>query len=156
MSNADDMIDEGGPVDAPVKEDSILAGEQPEQPKLTTEQLMDGLLSIRDERKKIKDREKELIAEWRDLEAAFLAQLDEQGAKRAGTDAGTATITENILPTIKDWDALTNYILKEGATHLLQRRVSSAAFRELRDAGVEIPGVEAYVQRQISLRRSTS
>lgn len=145
-----------GPLDAPVKEDAMLAAEQPEQPKLTTEQLMDSMIAISDERREIKKREKVLIGEYRDLEAAFLAQLDEQGAKRAGTTAGTATITENILPTIKDWDALTNYIIENGATHLLQRRVSSAAFRELLDAGIEIPGVEAYTQRQISLRRSTS
>ncbi len=141
---------------APVNEEAIVANEQPEQPKLTTEQLMDGMIAISDERREIKKREKELIGEYRDLEAAFLIQLDEQGAKRAGTANGTATITENILPTIKDWDALTNYIIENGATHLLQRRVSSAAFREMQAAGIDLPGVEAYVQRQISLRRSTS
>jgi hypothetical protein len=142
--------------DAPVNEDAMLAAEKPEVVPLTTEQLIDGMIAISDERREIKKREKVLIGEYRDLEAAFLVQLDAQGAKRAGTAAGTATITENILPTIKDWDALTDYIVANGATHLLQRRVSSAAFREMQAAGIDLPGVEAYIQRQISLRRSTS
>lgn len=153
MSNEDTMENEGGP---PVNEDTIFAGEQPEVKPLTTGQLVTAMLEIRDERKELKRRDKILIGLWRDLETQFLAQLDEQGQKRAGTDAGTATITENVLPTIVDWDALTAYIVKEDATHLLQRRVSAAAFRELRDAGMTIPGVEPYLQRQISLRRRTT
>ena len=156
MSNANDMIDEGGPVDAPVNEDSITANEQPAMELLTSEEYVSGLTAIRNERKKLEDRKKELVAEWRDLEAGLLSLLDSQGAKVVGTGVGTATITENILPTIKDWDALTNYIIQNDATHLLQRRVSSAAFRELQLAGIDIPGVEPYTQRQISLRRRTT
>ena len=154
MSEDDDrMEDEGSP---PVNEDTILAGETTKKKALTPGQLVSAMLEIRDERAKINERDKILIDLWRGLETQFLAQLDDQGMKRAGTDAGTATITENVLPTIVDWDALTAYILKEDATHLLQRRVSAAAFRELRDAGVTIPGVEPYLQRQISLRRRTT
>ncbi len=114
------------------------------------------MLAVRHERQEIKARDKELIALWRDLEAEFMAALDAQGQKRAGTASGTATITENILPVIKDWDALTAHIMETGDTHLLQRRVSSASFREILSAGGSLPGVEPYTQRQIALRRSTS
>ena len=142
--------------DAPVNEEAILPEEETTIDPMTTDEMISSMLAIRDERKSIKERDKELIGEWRELEARFLAALDAQGAKRAGTDNGTATVTENILPTIKDWDALTDYIISNGATHLLQRRVSSAAFRELQDAGQDVPGVEPYTQRQISLRRRSS
>ena len=141
---------------APVNEDAILAGEKEAAPKLTTEQLINQMLAVRDERQGIKARDKELIAVWRDLEAQFMTQLDEQGQKRAGTDAGTATITANILPVIKDYDELSAHIIATGDVHLLQRRVSSAAFREILAAGGSVPGVEPYTQRQIALRRSTS
>ena len=149
-------MSEYGLDNTPVNEDSITANEQPAVKLLTSEEYVSGLTAIRNERKKLDDRKKELVAEWRDLESGLLALLDSQGAKSVGTGTGTATITENILPTIKDWDVLTAYIIQNDATHLLQRRVSSAAFRELQLAGVDIPGVEPYTQRQISLRRRTT
>ena len=155
MSEQSDVRDLG-PVDAPVNEEALLAGEKEAAPKLTTEKLISNMLAVRHERQAIKARDKELIALWRDLEAEFMAALDAQGQKRAGTAAGTATITENILPVIKDWDALTAHIMETGDTHLLQRRVSSASFREILSAGGSLPGVEPYTQRQIALRRSTS
>lgn len=149
-------LEDLGPVDAPVNEEAILAGEKEVAPKLTTEQLIIQMLAVRDERQTIKARDKELIALWRDLEATFLASLDEQGQKRAGTRDGTATITENVLPVIEDYDELVAHIIKSGDVHLLQRRVASAAYREILAAGGSVPGVKTYIQRQVSLRRSTS
>ena len=140
-----------------VREASILPAEElTEKEPLTTGELITSMLEIRDEKKRLEDRKKILNEQWRELEAEFIDQLEKQGAKRAGTDIGTATITENVLPTIVDWDALTAYVLETGSTHLFQRRVGAAAFRELREAGVDVPGVDAYIQKQISLRRRST
>ena len=72
--------------------------------------------------------------------------------KKAFGDAGTASITEQILPQVVDWDALYAHIHETESYFLLQRRPAAAAFRELNASGEEVPGIEPFVQRTISLR----
>lgn len=124
----------------------------PDQP-LTTKDLVKRMVEVRDERRKISSRDKELIDEWRSLEMEMLTRLDEQGMEKASTADGTASINEVVLPQVVDWDEFYAYMAKENALYLLQRRPAAAAFRELNDSGVTIPGVEPYTQRSIGLRK---
>ena len=123
-------------------------------PPLTTAAIIAKLVEIRDEKRRIKEREKELIEEWRTLEMEFLVRLDEQGMKKATTNDGTASVTEVVLPQVVDWEAVYEHIKETGDFYLLQKRPAAAAFRELHDSGQIIPGMEAYTKRSISLRKS--
>lgn len=123
-------------------------------PPLTTADIMRKLVENRDEKRRIREREKELIDEWRVLEMEFLVRLDEQGMKKATTADGTASVTEVILPQVVDWDAVYAHIQETGDFYLLQKRPAAAAFRELHDSGETIPGMEVYTKRSISLRKS--
>ena len=121
---------------------------------LSTGDIISRMVSCRDERRRISGRDKELISEWRSLELELLTRLDSQGMKQASTDDGTATITKTTLPNVVDWDALWEHIVDTRAFHLLQRRPAAAAFRELNSSGEKIPGIDAYEQRTISLRKA--
>lgn len=121
---------------------------------LSTGDIIARMVLCRDERRRISGRDKELIDEWRSLEMELLIRLDGQGMKQASTDDGTATITKTILPNVTDWDALWEHIIEERAFHLLQRRPAAAAFRELHSSGEKVPGIDAYEQRTISLRKA--
>lgn len=125
---------------------------QQEQP-LTTGDLVAKMVKVREERRRISARDKELIEEWRSLEMEMLARLDEQGMEKASTSAGTASISETILPNVVDWDAFYAYMQENDSLYLLQKRPAAAAFRELNDSGVTIPGVDPYTQRTIGLRK---
>jgi hypothetical protein len=121
---------------------------------LTTAQIVAKMVAIRDEKRKIEERKKELNEEWRSLEFELLVRLDEQGMEKASTKDGTASINETILPQVVDWDAFYEHILEERAMHLLQRRPAAAAYRELLEAGEVVPGIEPYTQRTIGLRKA--
>jgi len=123
-------------------------------PPLTTSAIIAKLVEVRDEKRRIKEREKELIDEWRSLEMELLVRLDEQGMKKAATDDGTASVTEVVLPQVVDWDAVYEHIKESGDFYLLQKRPAAAAFRELHESGEVIPGMEPYTKRSISLRKS--
>ena len=130
-------------VDALAEDDPITVGE-----------LVSQMVTIRDERGHIAEKDKLLREEWRTLETVLMAKLDEQGMKRATVDGvATATLTVQDVPNVVDWDLLYEWILENKATHMLQRRVATAAFRELHDAGEIIPGVEPFSKRSISLRK---
>ena len=120
---------------------------------LTTADIVQKMVDIRDERRSISKRDKELIEEWRSLELEMLTRLDEQGMEKASTKEGTASINETILPNVVDWDALFAHIKECDAFFLLQRRPAAAAFRELLASGEEVPGIEPYTQRTIGLRK---
>jgi hypothetical protein len=118
-----------------------------------TSDIIDALVKVRDERRRIADRDKELVAEWKSLEEELLGRLDEQGMLQGKTAAGTATITETIVPNVVDWDELHEHIQETGDFYLLQKRPAAAAFRELHASGKEIPGMEPFNKRTISLRK---
>lgn len=127
---------------------------EPEQKqKITTANVVKRMVEVRDERRKISARDKELIDEWRSLEMEMITRLDEQGMEKVTTAGGTASISETVLPQVTDWDAFYQYMQDEDALYLLQRRPAAAAFRELNDAGKTIPGVDPYTQRSIGLRK---
>lgn len=118
-----------------------------------TSAIIEALVTCRDERRRIADRDKELISVWKTLEEELLNRLDEQGMLQGKTAAGTASITETIVPNVVDWDALQEHIQETGDFHLLQKRPAAAAFRELHASGEVIPGMEAFNKRTISLRK---
>lgn len=122
-------------------------------PPVATSDIIQALVEVRDERQQIAARDKELIEKWRSLEMELLLRLDDQGMLKATTAAGTASITETILPQVTDWDAVFDHIQLTGDFYLLQKRPAAAAFRELHNSGQKVPGIDAYTKRAISLRK---
>lgn len=121
---------------------------------MTIAEVGERMRDVRDERRRIAEQDKLLNEEWYALEGILMAKLDDQGMKRVTVeDVGTFTITETVVPNVSDWDEFYEYVLEQRAPHMFQRRVSTAAFRELHDAGESVPGVDAYNKRTISLRK---
>lgn len=123
-------------------------------PPLATSAIIQKMADIRDERRRIADRDKELVAEWRALEMELITRYEEQGVQKATTDAGTASITEMVVPQVVDWDAVYEHIKETGDFYLLQKRPAAAAFRELHEGGIEVPGIQPYTKKTISLRKA--
>ncbi len=124
------------------------------QETFSTGVIIERLVAIREERRHFKRLDSELSKSWRDLEALLINQMDAQGVTKASTDAGTATVSETVLPKVEDWDALYAHLKETDSLYLLQKRVSSAAFREQHEAGHTVPGITPFVQRSISLRKT--
>ena len=124
----------------------------PEQ-VLTMSELVDKMVEIREERRRIGARDKELIEQWKSLEFETISRLDEQGMEKASAPSGTISINETVLPQVNDWDEFYKYITDNDAFHLLQKRPAAAAFREMNDGGFKIGGVDPFTQRSIGLRK---
>jgi hypothetical protein len=123
--------------------------------ELTMAQLIERLVEVREERRQLSSRDKELVEEWRKLEMEAITRLGEQGMDKASVGGvGTISISKTTLPQVVDWDAFYAYIVDNDAFHMLQRRPAAAAFRELHDSGEEVAGVEPYEQVSIGLRKS--
>ena len=101
----------------------------------------------------VEAEKKEVQDQFDNLERAVMAELDNSGTTLSRGIAASASVSEEELPNVKDWDAFYKYIQDNEAFFLLQRRVSSAAYRELKYSGTEVPGVETFKKRRLNLRK---
>ena len=120
---------------------------------MTLGQLIDDLKIRRDQ---IRDLQKTLDAakeEYEHLERDIMAKLNEQGLTNSRSNLAIATITEQTVANVNDWDAFMDYVFTNDARHLLQRRIASrAALEEMEDNGDAIPGLAVTKLTKLGLR----
>lgn len=114
---------------------------------------IDALHALREQKRELETEVKALNDQMKGLEADIMSQLDDQETLMSRGRAAQVTVTEQVVGTVQDWDAFYEYIVDNDAFHLLQRRVANAAYREMVEAGDEIPGTEPFTKRSLSLRK---
>lgn len=118
---------------------------------MTLGQMIDKMNDIREKKRALAEEEKALTAQYDELKGEVIAKLRAEDADKASGKKATASISENVVATIEDWDALTKYIKRTGHFHLFQRRVSDPAFRELLEMKGGVPGLTPFTKVDIRL-----
>lgn len=88
--------------------------------------------------------------EYTALSEQLLDRLKTEGMDRATGKKATISISNVVVANIVDFDALTKYIKRTGYFHLLQRRVSDQAFRELLESKGIVPGLEPFTKVKLN------
>lgn len=114
--------------------------------------LIDKLQSLRSKRQLLDDQSKEIAKQEHVLRLELIERLDAEGLDGGRGRKATASISRVTVPSVNDWDKFHNYIRTKKLMHLLQRRPSDAACRELFEMGKSIPGVEPFEKVGINLR----
>lgn len=117
-------------------------------------ELITRLFAVRAQISEIKKTAlKPLETEQDELEQAILEHLEEQGVDSAKIKGiGSVTISEQIVPSVENWDSFYEYIHANKAFFLLNRAPNAAAFRETLEHGEEIAGVVPFTKRKLSVR----
>lgn len=113
----------------------------------------DELGQIRAQLSELHRQEKKLEERRSELEERLIEELPASDADGICGRAFRATIVTSRVPSIKDWDALTRYVKRTGAFELLSRRLSREAVQERWDAKKEVPGVEGFTVKKVSLTK---
>jgi len=112
---------------------------------------------LKDARADLARQDSLLAQELADLDADLLNLLDEQGTTNAAIRADDArisvSVSEQVVPTVLDWQAVYDYVERTGRFQLFERRMSSAAYRELLQNDGEVPGVQPFTKRTINMQR---
>jgi hypothetical protein len=115
--------------------------------------------SIIDERALIKaqmDGLNKRLKEFREaldqVDRLLLKKMDDEGLSRTANNIASVSINEDIVPDVTNWDALYEHVQETGDFSLIQRRVSSTAYRELLKLGEQVPGLESRTIRRINFR----
>lgn len=112
---------------------------------------------IKDERSALSAQDSALARQLDDIDQQLLALMDEQGTTSTAiqTDGAriSVSISEQTVPTVTNWQAVYDYIERTGRFQLFERRMSSAAFREIIGLEGEVPGVQPFTRRTINMQR---
>lgn len=124
---------------------------------MTLDDLITERQRIKDERSALSAQDSELARQLEDLDRQLLEAMDAQGtistAIRAGDHRISVSISESVVPTVADWQAVYDYVERTGRFQLFERRMSSAAFREIIALEGEVPGVQPFTRRTINMQR---
>lgn len=91
------------------------------------------------------------------LEKQIIEMLDSQDTRKGEGKLCSISINSSIVPSTKDWDAYIKFVAagkrgdKNAYLHLVQKRVSVEAWRELLELGINIPGIEPFTARTLSV-----
>ena len=114
--------------------------------------VIDQIWAVREEKRRLEAQVKEVALKIEELETALMERLEAEGLDKATGTKASVSVGTSVVADVQDWDAFWVYILKNKYTHLLQRRVSEPAYRELLDAGKKVPGVQPFTKRKLNVR----
>ena len=121
-------------------------------PVRTIDELIDRKKSIKSQMEKLNNELKGLREKENNIDLELLKKLDTEGLKKTANEVASVSIKEETVPDVHDWDALYAHIIQTGDFSLIQRRVSSTAYRELLKLGENVPGLQPREIRRINFR----
>ena len=89
-----------------------------------------------------------------DYQYRLIALMDAIGTNTNKNDLGNFRVLKTDMPQAADWEVVHKYVRDNNAFHLLQRRLSPVAYKEMIEAGEVIPGIDVYEKQTISIRKS--
>lgn len=113
--------------------------------------MIDRMHALRLRKREIGREEKEINEQLKALEDGIIAKLDSEDIGSSRGKNATATISEDIVPQIDDWDKVYAFIKENDAFYMLQRRMAVTVYREMIESGQELPGTTPLKKRSISL-----
>lgn len=116
---------------------------------------IDKLAKLRKDKADLDAKLKDVEGQISTLKGEILASLQSSGMQKASSKTLTVSIKQDVMPEVTDWDAFYTFIKKSNSFHLLQRRVSTLAWRELHEQLAakkkEVPGTAPFVKVDLSI-----
>lgn len=119
----------------------------------TIGELIDELAECEARRKEHAAVEKQLDNTKAELQKQIFDALDAQKTTvgESPTSKRRVSISTSEEPQVTDWDAFMAWAIKSKNTHLIQRRISAPAWREVRALTKKnVPGTDVFVKRNLS------
>lgn len=116
-------------------------------------ELIDALHGLREDRRALEEQIKPITKLSEEYTNQLIHLLQEQGTPKSTSSKASVSIGEALMPNVTDWDVFYEFVKENDALYMLERRVATTAYREMRNlTGEEIPGVTPYNKVTLSLR----
>lgn len=117
---------------------------------------VDRLYKLKELRRETKKKLDELVSKEFKLTEEIINELPKDKLEGAVGRIAKCAINKKAVPTVEDWPKFYKYILRNKATDMLQRRISSAAWEERIKAGKKVPGVKSFNKISLSITKKPS
>lgn len=124
----------------------------------TIKEAIAGYRTLRDQKKEITDRHKaeleSINMRLEKIEGWLHKKLKEGESDSVKTEDGTAYLARTGTVKITDWDTALAYILENGLTHVLEKKLSSAQLQLfLAEEGHNLPGTQLSFVENLRVRK---
>ena len=121
---------------------------------LTLGELGQLAYSVREDKRELEKEIKALAQRFNEIKVVIYARMFEEGLDKTSVDGISMSRSDQEVPAVQDWDAVDHYIVENQMPSLLQRRISSALWNEMREAGIEVPGIDVVTKLDVNIRKS--
>ena len=115
--------------------------------------LIDRLYDLKAQKRDLNKAIKELDEEAGVIEKCLILKIKEQGVCGLHSNRASATISTSTFGSIEDYEAFEQYIIETNSLFLLQRRLSTTAYADLKAAGESVPGIKDFEKVTLSMRK---
>ena len=119
---------------------------------LSINQLIEQRAQIKRESDQLNVQLKDLKAAQDEIDLALLKKMDAEGLSRTANGSFSVSINEDTVPEVLDWDSVYEHVVTTRDFSLIQRRISSTAYKELLKLGEGVPGLSPRTIRKINFR----
>jgi hypothetical protein len=112
---------------------------------------VDKLWAKREEKREAEAKVKVIEAEIASIEESLMERMDKEATTKSQGTKASVSVTQTTVANVTDWEAFHAYVAKNKYFHLLQKRVSDPAVRELWDGGKKVPGVQPFAKRKLNV-----
>lgn len=113
---------------------------------------VDALWKLREDKRQLNEKLALLDEQIQQHETRMLELMQQQGLDKISGKKATISLSTSTSASVQDWDSFYAYIHRHKYYHLLQRRVSDPAYRELLESGKKVPGVQPFNKTRLNLR----
>lgn len=121
----------------------------------TPGQDIDALFELREKKRKLEASIKDLEGQAALIEERLMESMDQSGIEKMTGSKASVSISTTTVANVEDWDAFLAWIYKTKNGHLLQRRVSDAAWREMVEIKKVVPGTQPFTKKRLNLRATS-
>jgi hypothetical protein len=114
--------------------------------------MTDEMFDLREKKRALEAQIAEIEEQYKAIEEKLMERLEAEGTDKGAGKKASCSITSSVVANVTDWDEFGAFILKHKYLHLLQRRVSDPAVRELFETKGKVPGVEPFTKKKLNLR----
>lgn len=114
--------------------------------------MIDGIWALREKKRELEAQVKTVEEEIAVKEQALIERMDKEGVDKSTGKRASVGVSEVTSFSIKEFDAVFAWAVKNKAQHIFQRRVSDVACREVFEMGKSIPGLEPFKKRKLNIR----
>jgi len=119
----------------------------------TVNELIESRAETKDSMDALNRELKELRQTQDQLDGLLLRKMDAEGLSRTANAKASVSINEDTVPEVTNWDDLYQHVTETQDFSLLQRRVSSTAYKELLKLGDAVPGLQPRTVRRVNFRK---